>query len=300
AQIATCPNAAPFDPKKLVFTNTATVFAPRKDLATLPFDLLFLSRTYRYFYVLTCRMSYLNMNRSHVYPTNLRLLPWNEVLAAVAARLEALRTPLVIACENHFRTEGAMFAALGALSLKPFRDVVKEAVKGSGGKVEWSESFLKGSEKVEIAGGCHAVPEGDGWTLQVSDYPYDHLTIPSEDAAFGLALALSARAGTAHKLVDRSMVLDMPIAPDAAARAEFARLVKDYHESDHAGAIDSVVDQIDALIGPALGLDSADIAAIRDDMTHDPFLKNITPRWPATQTRIHGYRTGLDQSERYA
>jgi hypothetical protein len=39
---------------------------------------VFLSRIYRYFYALTCHMSYLNMNRSQVYPTNLRLLQWNE------------------------------------------------------------------------------------------------------------------------------------------------------------------------------------------------------------------------------
>jgi N-6 DNA Methylase len=299
AQITTCPNAAPFDPRELVFTNTATIFAPRGDLAAVPFDLLFLSRIYRYFYALTCRMSYLNMNRSHVYPTNLRLLPWNETLASQAAELEALRAPLVTACENHFRTEATMFAALGALALKPFKDVVKESVKGTGGKVEWSESFLKGSEKIEIATGCRAIPEGEGWYVQVSDYLYDRVTIPTEDAALGLALALSARAGTAHKLVDRSILLELPIPPDAAARAAFEAMVKEYREGDHASAIDSVVDQIDALIGPALGLDTADIAAIRDDMTHDPFLKNITPRWPATETRIHGYRTGLDSSERY-
>jgi hypothetical protein len=170
-----------------------------------------------------------------------------------------------------------MFATLGALSLKPFKDVVKESVKGMGGKVEWSESFFKGSEKIEITSGCRAVPEGEGWYVQVSDYPYDRVTIPTQAAALGLALALSARAGTTHKLVDRYILMELPIPPDAAARAAFEAVVKEYREGDHASAIDSVVNQIDALIGPALGLDTADVAAIRDDMTHDPFLKNITP-----------------------
>ena len=44
----------------------------------------------------------------------------------------------------------------------------------------------------------------------------------------------------------------------------------------------------------------ADLAIIRKEMTEDPFLKNIIPRWPATQTRIHGDRTGLDSSDRYS
>jgi len=70
-------------------------------------------------------------------------------------------------------------------------------------------------------------------------------------------------------------------------------------EADHAKVIDAVPDKIDALIGPALGLSAADIASNRSDMTDDPLLTNITPRWPATETRIHGFCTGLDSSGRY-
>lgn len=53
-------------------------------------------------------------------------------------------------------------------------------------------------------------------------------------------------------------------------------------------------------IGPALTLCAADMASIRVDLTDDPFLKSITPRWPATETRIHGHRTGRDSSDRYS
>ncbi len=60
------------------------------------------------------------------------------------------------------------------------------------------------------------------------------------------------------------------------------------------------MDRIDALVGPALGLDAADLAAIRHDMLTDPFLRNIVPRWPGSSTRLHGYRTGLDSPDRYA
>lgn len=300
AQITTCPNAVPFDPSKIVFTNTATIFGPRSDLSDVPFDLLFVSRIYRYFYALTCRMSYLNMNRSHVYPTNLRQLPWNDAIASVAAKIEVLRGELVSACENHFRTEAAMFVALDALPLRPFRDVVKDGVKGTGGKVEWSESLNKGTDKIELSAACKAVIDGDSWHIGISDYLLDWMKVPDEAAALGLATALAARARTEHKMVDRSILLDLPVPPDAATRAKFDAIVKDYREADHAKAIDAVVDKIDALIGPALGLDAADIASIRDEMTSDPFLRNITPRWPATETRIHGYRTGLDSSDRYS
>lgn len=300
SMIATCPNAVSFDPRKIAFTDTATIFGPRTDLTDVPFDLLFVSRIYRYFYALTCRMSYLNMSRSHVYPTNLRQLPWNDAISAVASKVEALRGDLVSACENHFRTEAAMFAALAALPLRPFRDVVKDGVKGTGGKVEWSESLNKGTDKIELSPACKAMVEDDCWHIGISDYLLDWVKVPDEAAALGLATALAARAGTEQKMVDRSILIDMPIPPDAATRAKFDAIVKEYREADHAKAIDAVVDKIDALIGPALGLDTADIASIRSDMTDDPFLKNITPRWPATETRIHGYRTGLDSSDRYS
>ena len=300
ARIERCPNAVSFDPRKLAFTDTATIFAPREDLVAVPFDLMFISRIYRYFYSLAAKMSFMNSYRGDIYPTNLRLLPWNDALATIAAELEALRPSLVRACENHFRTEAAMFAALGALPLRKFRDVFKDHAKGSGGKVEWSESLNKGTDKIELSCAVQAKAEGEGWHITLSDYLLDWVKVPEEASALGLAMALSARAGSDERMVDREALLNIPIPPDPATRAHYSAIVNQYRDADHAGAIEAVVDQIDALIGPALGLDEADLASIREDMLEDPFLKNITPRWPATETRIHGYRTGLDSSERYS
>lgn len=293
AMISTCPNAVAFDPRSIAFTDTATIFAPRCDLANLPFDLIFISRVYRYFFALAARMSYLNLMRSHVYPTNLRLLPWNEALALTAQPLEALRPAFVEACANAFRTREQMFAELARLPLKSFRNAVQDA----GGQVEWSESFRRGAEKVEVS----ASPQlnlGDlGWRLQVSDYLYDWVLISDEDAARGLHAALAARPGEAE---DMAALLDLPVPAEAATRGDYQAIIDLYGGTDHYAAIEAEVDRIDALVGAALGLDAADLAAIREDMLTDPFLKNIVPRWPGSTTRLHGYRTGLDSSDRYA
>ena len=299
ARIATCPNAVRFDPKSIAFTDTATIFGVPPHLEHVPFDILFLSRVYRYFYVLACRMSYLNLNRSDAYPTNLRLLPWNDNIGTIGDQLEALRHPLVTACENYFKTEAAMFAALSQLPLRPFRDVMREAFSDTGDKVEWSESLLKGTEHVELAENCQAMWDGEGWHIRLSGYLLDWIRVPDEAAALGLAVAIDARSGTEQRMVDRATLLDMPIAPDASTRADYAAIVSEYRTADHASAVEAVVDNIDALVGPALGLDVTDLSAIRNEMLEDPFLKNIVPRWPATETRIHGYRTGLDSPERY-
>lgn len=293
AQIERCPNATPFDPAAMAFTNTATLLGPRADLANVPFDLLLVSRVYRYFYALAGRMSYLNLMRSHIYPRNLRLLPWSETLALTAQPLEALRPGFVEACANAFRTEDRMFAALAELPLRPFRDAVREG----GGKVEWSESFQRAAEKIEV-GMMPSLVLGDlGWRLQVSEYLSDWIIVSDEHAARGLHAALGAIAG---KAVDREALLDLPMPPDAATRADYLATIERYGGTDHQATIEAVVDRIDALVGPALGLDQADVAEIRRDMLTDPFLKNIVPRWPGSSTRLHGYRTGLDSSERYA
>jgi hypothetical protein len=293
ARIAVCPNAVSFDPRKTVFTDTATVFAPRKELNNFPFDLLFLSRVYRYYYVLACRMSYLNLNRGDIYPTNLRLLPWSVALAKVTSNLEALRPLLLATCQTAFQTEAAMFAELDSLTLPALRDAVRVV---SGTKIVWSESFIKASEKVEVNDAI-VINNGEaGQRLQVSSYLFDWLEINSEAIVAGLAAALAARPGI---LVDRDSLLSMPIPADNETRTKFNEIVGRYHADDHMKAIEAVTDQIDAIVGPALGLDSLDLSTIQADMADDPFLKNIKPRYPASVTRLHGYRTGLDSSERY-
>jgi N-6 DNA Methylase len=293
AMIAVCPNAVAFDPRETVFTDTATVFGPRSDLTEFPFDLYFLSRVCMYFYVLASRMSYLNMNRSHIYPTNLRLLPWNEALGASANRLEALRPSLLSTCQTAFQTEAAMFAELEGLELPLLRDAVRAS---SGTKIVWSDSFLKAAEKVEVTDAI-AISSGEaGQRLQVSSYTFDWLEINSEDLVVGLGAALMAWPGIR---VDRETLLAMPIPVDNEGRTRFNEIVDRYRAGDHMKAIEAVIDQIDAIVGPALGLDSLDLSTIQADMVDDPFLKNIKPRYPASVTRLHGYRTGLDSSERY-
>jgi hypothetical protein len=293
ARISTSPNAVSFDPRKIAFTDTATIFAPRSDLSTLPFDLLFVSRVYRYFFALAGRVTYLNLMRGEAQPRNLRLLPWNEALALTALPLEKLRPTFVEACANAFRTEERLAAELAKLPLKSFRD----AVRDGGGKVEWSESFVRAAEKIEVSAAPSLVLGDIGWRLTVSEQVYDWITISDEDAARGLHAALAAMSGEA---VDRETLLALPIPPEAATRAEYEATIELYGGTDHQAAIEAEVDRIDALVGPALGLDAEDLAAIREDMLTDPFLKNIVPRWPGSSTRLHGYRTGLDSSERYA
>jgi hypothetical protein len=186
-----------------------------------------------------------------------------------------------------------MFVEMDSLRLPALRDAVRVV---SGTKIVWSESFIKAAEKIDVDEAI-AVSNGEsGKRLQISSYLYDWLEINSEDLAVGLAAALGARPGL---LVDREALLAMPIPVDNEGRIRFNEVVNRYRAGGHMKAIAAVIDEIDAIVGPALGLDSLDLSNIQADMADDPFLKNINPRYPASVTRLHGYRTGLDSSDRY-
>jgi hypothetical protein len=166
----------------------------------------------------------------------------------------------------------------------------------SGTKVYWSESFSKGAEKIEIAGTIVGSPADEGTHLQVSQYLFDWIEITSDAVARSLAAALQVRAG---RLIDRDAILSLPIPLDHSGREAYVEVVQRYRSADHQAAIDKVIDERDAIVGDALGLSHEEITSIRKDMREDPFLKNIKPRYPATATRLHGYRTGLDSPDRY-
>ncbi|WP_147377741.1 hypothetical protein [Mesorhizobium waimense] len=112
---------------------------------------------------------------------------------------------------------------------------------------------------------------------------------------FQLPVIILARAA-----VGSEGMLPFPPPPaDIEYAAAFTAIVQQHHAEDLEAPIEIVVDEIDAIVGPALGLSFEDVASIRRELTEDPFLKNIKPRYPASATRIHGYRTGLDSSERH-
>ena len=292
ARIATCPNAVAFDPHKIAFTDTATIFAPEDALRDFPFDLLFLSRIIRFTYAVSLRMSALNNYRSCAYPTNVRQLPWSDALLACTKDIESLRASISNACAAAFTTDVALHKELSALSLKSLRDVVRST---PGVKLTWSDSLTSGETNIGILSHTVAKSE-DGWRLQLSEYLYDWVECTSEPIARQLAIALQAHAG---KEMDRAELLGLRIPPNPEVLKEFKDTLMKYSTTDHLSAVEDEIDNLDSIIAPCFGLAKADLKFIRDEMSEDPFLKNIKPRYPSTTTRIHGYRTGLDLATRY-
>lgn len=288
------PCAAPFDPKQVAVTNTATVFGPRADLEAFPFDLLLTSRIYGWITLLSLRSSYLNKLRNHMYSTTIARLPWSEALVAISATLEARRTPFLNACRIRFEAAEALAQQAGRLALTPFKNVFK-TVAAAGERLELSEAFSSGETFV-----LDIVPAepADPPVIVLSEEGHA-LTLPSAtlERYVRAGLALVDLAGDGE--MSRTKLLDLPIPPDDATADHLEQLLASVDPVAAEGAVEDEVDAIDAVVGPALGLTYDEIKFIQDDMRNDPFLSRVRPRYPYFTPKLRGRRTALESGSRY-
>lgn len=292
ASVAHAPNAVAFDPKKMAFTNTAIIFMPRDTLVEVPFDLLMLSNVYVWFYALAGRMGVLRQLRSHIYPTNLNMLPWSAALAEAASTVEAMRVQLVSACRARLAAEDALDAALAGLALLSFK---KRLQNDEEARVVWGDNFDDPTHEVLVVSPGVAATD-DGWKLQFSSDLYDFVECSKRDLAEGLLLAIKHFEGES---LTRSEVLNMPIPQAPLEMEKWIAVVNAHQQPVLMAAMKDRIAALDAVVGTALGLDADDVAEIQRDLEADPFLRGIRPRYPGTVTRKQGFRTGLDSALRY-
>lgn len=286
------PCAASFDPKKVAITNTATIFGPRPDLERFPFDLLLTSRIYGWVTLLSLRSSYQNKLRSHMYHTTIGRLPWSETLVARASDLEALREPFFSACRARFDA-GAEFARRAAtLPLTPLKTVVKSLAEKSD-KLVFSAEF----DTIESFAIFMAEPaEGaDPLTVTISEDGHS-VTLPNETLAGYLRLGLVLAEGEEFS---KTKLQNHPIPPDDTTADALRELLAHFDPASVETRVEAHVDEIDRVVGAALGLAPEDIAFIQADMRDDPFLSRVRPRYPYFTPALRGRRTSLESTSRY-
>ncbi|HEX8574405.1 MAG TPA: N-6 DNA methylase [Allosphingosinicella sp.] len=292
-RIEQIPCATPFDPHSNAMDNTVIVFAPRADLSELPFDALLVGRVYGYYVLLELRASYQDMLRSDLYPSVISALPWSEALAAQGGALADARARLFEACRRRFEAGASMRSEAESLGLAPLRDVFRKLAPG--GTLVQSEAIAEGQSfpvgEVEVAAGA------EGWTvLPDSANPDASLTVPTEELAALVAAGLRLAAGTE---INRTALLRLPVPPDSETAEALAGLIARYATDALEEAVEAEVDSIDAIVGPALGLSSEDIAFIQHEMATDPFLGRVRPRYPYFTPKQRGRRRSLERSARY-
>lgn len=293
AGVAHSVNVVAFDSSKDAFTDTATLFFPRDDLADFPFELLFLSDVYVFFHAIAARMGILRTLRSHVYPTNLAVMPWSDRLNEVAKEIEELRLPLIDACHRRYQVREALRDALKALALPTLKSRLRD---DKDTRISWAECFDHPEYEVEIT--CPRVDQRSPDEVQVSfsSNMLEWVELTRRDLADGLVVALAQVEGES---LTKGNILNMPIPATAAERESWETVIQEHAEAKLESNMAARLNELDRLVGTALGLEVADIDSIQSELRNDPFLKGIRPRYPGTVTRKQGFRTGLNSSERY-
>lgn len=294
AQVAHCPNGVLFDPRKEAFTNTATLLFPRDEFTAVPFDLLLMSNIYIWFYALAARMGILRTLRSHIYPTNLACLPWNEAIAGRADDIEAMRAPVIHASRSCLAAQESLTESLAALDLATLKARLRSDFDA---RLTWGNNFGDDTDyKVTISNPTIGEIKEGGWPVQLSDDLFDFVACNQKGIAIGLLIALRQQEGNS---LTRSTLLNLPVPVTEDEITRWNVVVDNHQQEKLQRAMDDAIHALDSIVGECLGLTPADITEIHRDRSADPFLRGIAPRYPGTVTRKMGFRNGLDSEERY-
>jgi hypothetical protein len=289
------PCAAPFDPTQAAVLNTVTVFGPRDDLLDFPFDLALTSRIYGWYTLLSLRSSYQNMLRGHLYPTTIAQLPWSDALAARASDLENIRERFFTACRRRFEAEAELKGQANELALEPLRQVFRRLAP-AGTALEYSEHFDTGEDFT--LGAFHLAEDEDAEgpsILTISDEGHS-ITLPTNELAQLIRAGLQLVEG---QEISKAALLRVPVPPTDEIATDLAELLASFEPDALDAAVFECVDELDAIVGSALGLDEDDIAFIQEELRSDPFLSRIRPRYPYFTPALRGRRLNLERSQRY-
>jgi hypothetical protein len=292
AQVAHAPNAVRFDPGKVAFTDTATIFIPTERASQVPFDLIFLSNIYVFFAALAARMGVLRQCRSHMYPTNVALLPWNNALIERTPEIEAIRSRVVDACTNAEKANLALLKALADLKLRSLKEVLKSDRAST---ITWGDAFQQKDYSANVLS-PRLEHTDNGYRVYISDGLFDWVELSDESSALGLYQALGVIVG---EEISKSDVLSLRLPHTPPELALWNTTLAKFHPESLEAEKKEAIRELDRLVGAALGLTTGDLETIWSECANDPFLKRITPRYPGTITRKQGFRTGLGAAERY-
>ncbi len=285
------PVAAPFNPKTVAVENTAVVFAPRVELASVPFDALLVSHVYGFFHILANRRSFQNKLRNHIYPVAVADLPWNEGFLARADALVGARETLLAASRRRYEQSEAMDAEIGKLDVVELKMLVRERKS----KVAKPDIFTTEPDIVVAVGELEDVE--NGWFLALSSDSEHGILFQDEDVAKLARVGLQLVEG---EEVTWSGLLSTPVPRSGEAAEAIGSLLEQFNPQNLEDAVETAIRDIDVIVGEVLGLTEAEISLVQEQMRDDPFLSQAKPRLPYFRARQFGRRLNLERRDRYA
>jgi hypothetical protein len=124
----------------------------------------------------------------------------------------------------------------------------------------------------------------------------DWIEFERREYAEGLSRAVDVRKGL-HLTKKEMLGLHVPVGEASCALWDSAVIQNSLLELT--SLRDGVLQELDLLVGSALGLTFDEIGFVSEEMRSDPFLCRMQPRYPGSRTRLQGFRTDLDASDRY-
>ncbi len=144
----------------------------------------------------------------------------------------------------------------------------------------------------------HDSPENDDVTCNITISTIGHqLTFPNETIARYARLGFELAVGCD---MSRNELLRLPVPDNETTARQLQDLIEEFNPDQIAARVLQHVDQIDLIVGEALGLTVEDVAFIQSDMRDDPFFSCVRPRYPYFTPAQRGRRTSLESVHRYA
>lgn len=290
--------ATSFDPHRVSFLDTATLFFPKRELSNFPFDLLVLSNIYQFFYGIYARMGAVEKYYSNLYPTNIRFLPWIDALAQYSEKIESLREEYLSTCKAIYNREQTLLAAIEEVGAVAFRDL---CLQYGAGREGWNLEIhnLEGNDTLEVfapGNRVRYVEVENGYRIYPGGLLYSWVEVGNEFVAKSLSTALTIYYESALSKAD---LLRMPVPKDQASLKKFIGIVNSYDAGGAYGKLEEIIDTIDRFVADAFSIEDGELAYIQNEMKENPFLRKLKPKLPYSGRKKKGLLEGLASSERY-
>ena len=278
-EIAQVPTMTPA-PQGVVFQNTAMLVQLRQ---AFPLNVWVLSRPIQFYCAKLLRGSVIEDITAHWYKRQLALLPMpTGPSSELAGRLHALGDRL-FAADREIADEFAALDAIAARGSSTLRELIGNSSTLADG-LSLAGIPEEGLTIGAVSAEDHGLGLGDG----------RHVPVGNADLRRWMRHVLERKLQDGPAEIGRKALLDVAIPDDlGTAVAEVVRL----EASDPGTTYEQALDELDALVGPELGLSADQIAYIKEEMASDDFLKAIAPSLERRGLSRQGYRGDVEDDE---
>ena len=280
--------AARFNPHKCAFFDTATLLFPNEQWENFPLDIALTSRLYQFYYACYLRECPVQKLWSNLYPRTIEKIPLPPTLLDNTKRLSELRESFLTLCEQINRRADTLITFLQEVNTDELKNICREQELN----IKWSDGLQNGQAVKINAPMTDSIKIKNNRLLLEGEY----LEIADTEVLRFVAVTLITQHGRELKKEDFQKML---VPSNANALADFEQKFHEYISGSYEDELESIWEEIDAIVGAAFGLSNKEINYIQQELKKDEFLSKISPKMPYIERRQRGLSDNLASSARY-